>query len=148
MDFSGDADAIAARFASGTLAPPAGETAVQVATGDAPQVLAGLPAVLVSLSAGELRAGNGSRQGALEYVARFYLAESADVATEGRRILAWASVLIDALKASAQLGGRVAQATVAGFTVPPGGLVYATKVYAGIELRVHVVTSEGWLASS
>lgn len=148
MDFSGDADAIAARFASGTLTPPAGEEAVQVATAEPPNALGDLPAVIVGLSAGELDTGNGSRKGAIEYVARFYLAETADLPREGRRLLKWATVLLDALKGSAQLAGRpnVAVVKVAGFTIPPDGMLYAEKRHAGIEIRIHAVTSESWLA--
>jgi len=146
MDFAGDAAAIAARFASGILAPPAGYAAIREATATPPQALGMLPALVVFLDDGELITAHGERAGGIDYLARFYYVQTADIPREGAALLAWASVLVDALKGSVQLGGRVARATVDGFTV--GLLPYADLPHAGIELRVHVTTSEAWGATA
>lgn len=142
MNLAAIADAIAARFLAVT--PPADEPAVRVATADPPAAHGALPAVVVYLQAGELETGNGTRAGTLEFRAAFYLAEAVDTAREGRRLLLWTAALIDVLRLAVQLGGTVAVATVDGFDV--GLLPYAGRQYAGVEVRVNVVTSEGWAA--
>lgn len=144
LDFAGDADAIAALFPS--LTPPAGLSAIRSATADPPSALKMLPAVVVYPDTGELVTGNSSRAGAIDYLARFYFAQSSDLPRQSRVLLKWLGVLVDVLKTSTQLGGRVARAVVEGFTV--GLLPYAGRQYAGIELRIRVTTAEGWVATA
>lgn len=146
MDTGAIADAIAARFASGTLTPPAGYSAVLTATADAPGRIANLPAVVVLPTEGELDTGNGVRAGRLEWSCRFYWAETAYPEQESRALLDWLEVLLDALRGAVQLGGTVARAVIDGYTV--GSMSYAGDTFAGIELRVSTVTSEAWSATA
>lgn len=150
MDFSGDADALALRFTAAFCPAPtvAGNVlpAIDSSTAESPNALGATPCCLVFLEDGDLVTGNGTRAGVIGYVVRFYYAEAADLARDARALLAWASVLIDALKGAAQLGGRVARAVVDSFTV---GLVpYAGRTYSGIELKVLFTTSEAWGATA
>ena len=144
LDLAGDAAAIASYF--GAVSPPAGEAAIAEATATPPQVPAGLPAVFVYLEDGEFSTGNGSRAAVITYNTRFLLCQAVDIATEAARLLAWAPVLLEALKLHAQLGGRVARAVVDGFEV--GLITYAERSFAGIDITVQVTTSEGWVAAA
>lgn len=144
MDYLGDATAIAAYFPG--LTPPAGLGAIRESTALPPSTPGALPAVYVSLDDSELLTGNGVRAGGAKYLARFYLAESSDLARDQASLMAWASVLVDVLKTHVQLGGRVARAVVSGLDVAL--LTYSSRTWAGIELRIMVTTSESWLATA
>lgn len=146
MDFAGDAGAIAALYP--LLTPPAGQGAVREASATPPATLAMLPAVYIFLDDSDLVTGHGVRAGVSHYLARFYLEESADLTRNATRLNAWATVLADVLKAKVQLAGRpnVARATVDGLKIAL--LPYSDRLYAGIESKITLVTSETWLASA
>lgn len=147
MDYRGDAAALAALYPA--LTPPvapAGLIAIREATAAIPASWGMLPAVGIFLDGSEFVTGNGTRAGTTQYLARFYLGEAADLARDQDALMAWAAVLADVLKAHAQLGGRVARAVVDGLEI--GLLPFAGRTYAGIESRIHLTTSESWLAAS
>lgn len=148
MDYLGDAGAIAALYPA--LTPPATPTgliAVREATANPPTAPGSTPAVYVSLDESSLQTGNGVRAGVTLYLARFYLAEAADLARDWAALAAWASVLVDVLKDHAMLDGRpnVARAVVDGVKI--GLLSYSGRSYSGVESRIRLTTSEAWLAT-
>lgn len=146
-DLDAIADAIALRYAAVNVTPPAGMASnIRLATADLPDTLGPLPAVVVIATEGDFESGNGGRQGGHDFLVRFYWAETLDLSRELTSLRKWASVLVDQLKASAQLGGLVTSAIVESWAID--GLLYGSKTYAGIELGVHVVTNESWVVTS
>jgi hypothetical protein len=77
---------------------------------------------------------------------RFYYDQASDLTRQSVALLAWLGVLVDQLRASVTLSGNVVTARVDGWSV--GLLTYADQPYAGIELKVGMVTSEGWSATA
>jgi hypothetical protein len=147
MDYAGDAAAIAAIFP--TLAPPAVDPrAVRDGTSTPDSAPGPTPAVFVFLDDSDLaKAGNGTRLGVTRYIARLLIDEAADLAHDNAAVLAWASVLADTLKTHVQLAGRpnVARCVVDGLA---GGIVpWAGRSWAGVDVRIRLVTSEPWAAA-
>jgi hypothetical protein len=128
------------------VTPPVGFTNVRSSTGDLPDELGALPCVVTILDGGDFRTGGGTREGGHDFLTRFYYSESIDVARDMVALRKWLTVLVDQLKASTQLGGIVTSARVMGWRA--GVMKYAGRDYSGIELRIHVVTSEGWAATA
>ncbi len=143
-DFDAIGTALAARFAPAQVTPPATYTNVRSATADIPNQLSALPCVVVFPESGEFRTGNGSRLGDHDFLVRFYYASTLDLTRDANALRKWATVLVDQLRLSVQLGGAVDRATVDAWTM--GLQTYAGTTYSGIELRVHVVKSEAWVA--
>ena len=77
---------------------------------------------------------------------RFYFAETGTPEKDYKALQKWLGVLVDATKASVQLGGTVLLALVSGWRL--GALEYAGKQYSGIELTVHIEAHEGWVATA
>lgn len=147
MDIDGIATAIAARFAAAQVTPPAGGyDNVRVSTADLPGQMTPLPTVLVFLDSGDFGHFPGMRDGRQEWTVRFYYNQAGDVARDMKTLRLWLAVLIDQLRASAQLAGIVTLARITRFKI--GILNYAGLDYTGIELGVHVVTNEAWVATS
>jgi hypothetical protein len=146
MDFDASAIALAARFAPAQVTPPTGYDNVRVSTADLPGQMTPLPTMLVFLDSGDFRTGNGTRQGGHDWLARFYYNQTGDLERDMVALRKWAGVLVDQLKLSVQLGGIVTSARVMSYQI--GVLRYAGIDYSGIELRVHVVTDEGWAAAA
>lgn len=143
--FQDVATALAARYAAGAMTAPTGYTPMRVATADLPGQMTPLPTALVFLDAGEFqRSGNSTRMGSHDWFVRFYYNQAGDLARDQVALRAWAEVLIDQLRDATQLGGLVDLARVDGYTF--GILRYADVEYTGIELRVHIVMTEGWAA--
>jgi hypothetical protein len=138
------ADAIAARFAPGVVAAPAGTNAIRTSSASLPNVIGATPAVLVSIDAGTLTYTAGTRLGAADWFVRLYYDQAAggDLERDSRELLDYLTVLVDQLAAALQLSGTVVSAHVTGFRV--GMLRYAGAMYTGLELRVHTVTTESW----
>jgi hypothetical protein len=146
-DLDAVADAIAARFAAANVTPPVGLTVnIRLATADSPDQLGTLPTVLVVASEGEFETGNGTRLGGHDFLVRFYWSETLDLSRELASLRKWVTVLVDQLRDSVQLGGLVDRVTVDAYAIDL--LTYARKSYAGIELAVHVQTSEPWSATA
>ena len=146
LDFDAQAIALSARFDPGVVTPPAGYDNIVVSTADIPEALPRTPCVLVFLDQGAMETGNGTRLGKHEWTVRFYYGQVTDLPRQNVACRKWAGVLVDQLRGAVQLGGTVARATVDGYTV--GMLRYGNGTYAGIELKVTTVTTEGWGATS
>lgn len=146
MDVDAIGQAIAARYAPANVTPPAGLTNVRKATADLPQAITAVPIVLVFPDSGELAPGNGTRLGNATWYVRFYFGVSRNVARETNACRRWLSVLLDQHRTVLALGGLVTAVRTVGWKV--GLLDYGSKRYFGIELRIQVVTSEPWSASS
>jgi hypothetical protein len=136
--------AIAARFASGQVTPPATYQNVRVATANPTNAMAPLPCVMVFPDSGSFDTGNGTRIGVHTFTVRFYYNQAGDIARDAVALQKWVTVLADQLKLSVQLGGTVARATIDGYKV--GYLNYGGKDYSGIEFQVSALTTEGWAA--
>ena len=147
-DFDAISAAIVLRYAPAQVTPPAGLTNIRSSTGDAPNQLGPLPAVIVVPVQGTFTGGASERLGEHDFLVRFYLAQAAlaDFSRDLPALRKWLTVLADQLKASTQLGGIVAAARVTTWKL--GVMRYADADYSGIELGAHVTTSEGWAASA
>jgi hypothetical protein len=146
LDFDAQAGAIAARFLAGALTAPTGYATIRSSTANPPGMIGPTPCVITTISDGSFVTGNGSRQGEADWHVRFYLDQTSDLERSEVALRKWLGVLVDQLKASAQLGGSVQLALVRGFKV--GILTYAGIDYAGIELEVRTTTTEGWTATA
>lgn len=145
MDLYAIATAAAARYAAGTLVPPAGYPAIRTATAKLPNELGGfLPALLVFPPTGRLRAGNGTRLGSHDWIARFYYDQAGvdQLERDSVALMSWTSVLVDAHRGSVMLGGLVVSIRTVGYTI--GLLRYAGSEYSGVQLALELETAEGW----
>lgn len=145
-DFDAIAVALAGRFDPAQVTPPAGYDPIRLATADLPGQMTPLPTVLVFLDQGTFDTGAGSRQGGHDFLVRFYYDQAGDLARAQVALRRWLTILADQLRTSVQLGGIVATARVMGWKI--GQLGYAGETYEGLELRVRIVTTEGWAASA
>jgi hypothetical protein len=153
-DFAAIGAAIAARYAPGTLATPGGETAVRSSTNKPPDQLGALPAVLIIPADGSFGTGargvggrHGTRLGEHHYLAQLYLAQVADgdLGRQMGSLQAWLTILVDAHLAGLALGGLVVAVRTISWRV--GILRYMGTSFAGVELRLQVVTAEAWSPS-
>ncbi len=135
MDVDAISTALAARFAPGVVAPPAGYQNIRKATGDLPQSLSAMPIVLVFPDSGAFDTGGGTRAGLHRFIVRFYFGLARNLARETNGCRKWLTVLADQLKTggAVQLGGVVQNAEVADWTI--GQLTYAGKTYFELERR-------------
>jgi len=147
-DFETEAQAIAGRFASGLVTPPAGYANIRYSTANAPGAIGPTPAVIVSVSEGDFdhTSGGGLRQGRRSWWVRFYFDQTSDLERTEPALRKWLSVLVYQLRGAVQLGGIVDEAHIVNWKV--GVLAYGGVDYTGIELAVHTATSEGWAAVS
>jgi hypothetical protein len=144
MDYTGIASALATRYA-GTPTPAGGYRALRGASYTPAEDVPPLPWVLVfPPTTGSFDTGNGTRTGSHEWIVRLLYDEAGDLARQTAALLAWAETFADRLKGSVQLGGIVARATLDSYSI--GFFGYADKMYAGIEGRVRIITSEPWAA--
>jgi hypothetical protein len=151
-DFYAVAIALAHRFDPGVTTPaaPAGEQDIREATANLPDALGPLPAVLVFTESGVFSGHGGGGQlrlGAHTFRVRFYLELGVDLARDEVRLRKWASVLVDRLKVSVELGGVVKRSAVVAWSM--GAMTYGAtpNEYSGVELVVEAITSESWAAS-
>jgi hypothetical protein len=140
-DFDAIATAIAARYAPGQVTPPTGYANIRTSTADAPGNIVA-PCVIVFPEAGTFEPGSGTRIGPSDFLVRFYFEKAADLPRQLTALRKWLTVLVDQHLLSVQLGGTVASCRTMRWSV--GLLEYGDQPYAGIELGVHVVTSEAW----
>jgi hypothetical protein len=149
-DFDAVAIAIAHRFDPGVATPPApaGEQDIREATANLPDALGPLPAVLVFTESGAFAGSGGGGQtriGVHTFRARLYLELGTDLARDEVRLRKWATVLVDRLKASVELGGVVKRAAVVEWSM--GSMTYELDEYSGVEVVIEATTSEAWAAS-
>lgn len=141
-DFDAITTALAARFAPGVITPPTGYDNVKVSTGDLPQQMLPLPAVLTYPNGGEFRYFPGKRDASHEFIVRFYYNQTGDLERDTVALRKWLTVLVGQLSASLSLGGIVTSAHLASWQIAI--LSYAGLDYTGVELVVSVVTNEPW----
>lgn len=99
------ANALAGKFASGTLTPPTGYTAVRKSTAALPNAIPSSPWVLVTLPKGEVVLGAQELNHSLEFHVLFHYAKSTgDVARDMTGMLSWIGVLLAACFADMDLG--------------------------------------------
>ena len=99
------ADALATKYASGTLTPPTGYGAVRVSTSRLPNAIPTSPWVLVMLPKGNLVLGSGELNHSMEFHVIFHYAKSTgDVARDMTGMLSWIGVLIAATWTDMDLG--------------------------------------------
>ena len=145
MNVEGIADAIAARYARGTLTPPGGSPTllpIRTATARLPSKVGVTPALLVTPDSGALDTGNQTRGRADAWRALFLYARTRDYPRETRAVNRWLTVLLDAHLADCQLGGTVADCQTSGYSV--GQYEYGAATYTGAELLLAVVDTEAW----
>jgi len=147
-DFGAIADAIAARYTDAVVVQPAGADPIRDSTANLPNALGALPTVLVFPDLGTFEQGNGTRLGGSDWLVRLYYSElaSGDLERDTAILLDYLTVLADQHRTLATLGGTVTIVRTMGWRV--GVLKYAGKLFAGLELRVHAVTTEGWPVSA
>ena len=99
------ANALAAKYASGTLAPPSGYTAVRVSTAALPNNIPTSPWVLVTLPSGQLVLGTGEINHQPTFHVLFHYAKaSGDVPRDMTAMLSWLGVLLAATWSDMDLG--------------------------------------------
>lgn len=128
MDVQAIADALAAKFASGTLTPPTGYTAVRLATARPPNNLTAFPTVLVIPPDGEVQPQAGWVDYTLDFDVEFHYAQNtADKPRDFAAMLAWLPKLLAAVYSGWSLG-------ITGLTaVKPQSWAYDVLPYGGQE---------------
>jgi hypothetical protein len=150
----GISQAIAARFAPGLVTPPAGMQNIRSSTAGDParpiQAMPPLPAMIVTPIRGQRDLSrNTTRIFDHFFEARFYYAQSGDMARDLAALNKWATVLVDQLRGAVQFAGTipyVTRASVDGYHV--GYLKFADKDYGAIIFDIGVQTSEPWAATA
>ena len=149
MNVQGIADAIAAKYARGTLTPPGGSPTLigirsGMATARLPSRIGETPALLVIPESGTFVTGGGQRIGSHTWRALFLYAVAKDKPRETRAVNRWLSVLLAAHSSGSQLGNTLGatfvDVTTTGYTV--GTIDYAGETYTGCELELSVTTWE------
>lgn len=125
------AAALAAKFASGTLTPPTGYTAVRVATAAIPNAIPVLPCVLVILPDGEIIAGSPNADITLNFHVQFHYGKNTgDLARDMTAMLQWLTVLLFAAWADPTLGLSGSQQVKSAY---PADFRLAVFTYGGEE---------------
>lgn len=124
------ADALAARYASGTLTPPSGYPAVRVSTARLPNAIPTSPWVLVVLPDGEVIIDSGSSATLNYHVLFHYAKHSGDTARDMTGMMAWIGVLLTATFGQTTLGLNATQHVKSAL---PGEFRLTVETYAGQE---------------
>ena len=148
IDFDAITVALAARFGPASVTPPTGYDNVRTSTGDLPNQMVPLPAVLVFPESGDFDTAPkvGGRDSTHEFIVRFYYGQTGVLERDTVALRRWLSVLVGQLRQSVQLGGIVTSARIASWLI--GILPYGGSEYTGIELTVRIVTNEPWEATA
>lgn len=145
MDIAAIGSALAARFSSANVTPPAGYDNVALATHELPNAITTTPTVLVFPPEVESFFSGHKRSTNLLFPVRWYIAQTSDKPRAIAALLAWYGVLLDQLEAQFDLGltsGGVSYAVVS--TADSGVADYAEVEYAMIQLDVLVHVEEGY----
>jgi hypothetical protein len=142
IDFDAIATALAARYASGLVTPPAGYQNIRTATAYPPNAMPSLPAVIVFGDTGEFEYSAGKRDSNHEFLIRFYFNQAGDIKRDSAALLKWLGVLIMQLQGASQLGGTVTWARIARWRM--GQMTYGGYDYSGLELTATVNVNEPW----
>ena len=128
MDVLAIADALAAKFASGTLTPPTGYGAIRVATARTPNAIPVAPFLLVTLPSGEVIIEGQWAKHHLDFDVEFHWAQhSGDKPRDMTALLDWLPKLLTAVLSGWQLGITGIQKTL------PMDYEYDVMPYAGVE---------------
>jgi len=131
MDALVIAEALAARYRTGTLAPPTGYGAVRVATSKLPNAIPTSPWVLVMLPQGEIIFDGGGVSAELEYHVLFHYAKhTGDLGRDMAGMLAWIGPLLLATAGQTKLGLGVTEQVKSAL---PGDFKLAVFTYGGQE---------------
>ena len=118
-----------------------------------PVVLSRFPCILILSTGGHFEGssgipdggGGGLRINHSDWLVRFFYRLFPDQTVHPASLQNWLSQLVNLPHvANAQLGSNVDRVAVQGWTIPEQGLTYAGTVYEGIELAVHIRSSESW----
>ena len=124
------ADALAARYASGTLTPPSGYSAVRVSTARLPNAIPLSPWVLVMPPSGEVVISS-SQEVTLDYRVLFHYAKNTgDVARDMVGMLSWLGILLTATFGQTSLGLSATQYVKSAL---PGAFRFTVETYGGDE---------------
>ena len=140
-DFNAICATLAARYAPGTLATPAGGTAIRTAYGHAPHSLPATPAVVVMPQTGDVVPGSGEWTITHHVDVNFYLAKSqGDVTRNETQRQIWLPSLL-----SATLGAMTLSATIKS-GLPTSyeflELSYGDQLYDGITIHLDMIIRE------
>lgn len=145
MNSQSIAQALAARFAPGTMSVPSGLADVVDSTEVLPQAIGATPTVLVFPPEETFSYSPGTRRSMQLWRVVFYMAQPGDIGATVTDLYLWRDVLVERLIGNVQLGqsgsGGVAHAELAGART--GRVTYNEAVYVGIELAINVALSEG-----
>lgn len=140
------ADALAARYASGTLTPPSGYGAIRKSTARLPNNIPTSPWVLVILQNGEVL--TVPQQVTLEYHVQFHYAKaSGDTARDMTGMQAWIAPLLEATFAQGDLGLNASQHVKSAFpsTFLFDVFTYGGQEFYGWDITVEVILRDlGW----
>lgn len=139
------AQALAARFAPGSMTVPTGLVDVVASTEVLPPTITATPIVLILPPEENFSYSPGTRTARQQWRAVFYYAQPGDVGAGVTDLYLWRDVLVERLIGRVQLGqsgsGGVAHAELAGARI--GRVTYNEAVYLGVELGINVALSEG-----
>lgn len=138
-------DALAARYARGTLTPPTGYAAVRASTCRPPNRIPSSPWVLVVLPTGTGDAGSQG-SGTVDYVSEWhvlfhYERASGDKARDWKALLSWLGVLLNATYGQMKLGLSATQGVRKAVPVRWDQVLLR---YAGIEYYGWDITVKVW----
>lgn len=143
MDLRAICDAVAARYAPGTLATPTGAVAVREAFGQAPQALRLTPSVVVIPKTGTVELGAGKVDGTIDLDVLFYVSKApGDLARVEAQRQRWLPELLDALDAKVQLGLPTYVQRAYPVDWEFAELAYNGEAYDGIRVTIRVWYTE------
>lgn len=143
LDLEDICDAIAARYAPGTIGTPSSATAMRASYGQAPNSLPSTPAIVVLPKTGTLIYGSGQRKSEHEIDVLFYHSRrQGDVPRSETERQRWLPTLLNALHGQTKLGlsPDVDKALVTDYAFTELG--YGGDEYDGIRINVRVWVTE------
>lgn len=143
FDLEDVADAIATRYAPGTIGTPTDALAMRASYGQAPNSLPATPAVVVLPKSGSLIYGGGQRKSEHEVDVLFYYGrQQGDVPRSETERQRWLPVLLNALHGKTKLGlaPDVDKALATDYEFVE--LQYGGDAYDGIRINVRVWVTE------
>ena len=145
FDFYAACNALAARYAPGTITAPTGEQAMRAAFGQDPNGISQSPCVVIFPKDGDIIYGNGDKKGEYRVDVNFYLAKStADYKRLDASRQRWLVPLLAATDGQSLLGlggsGTVVKAIPT--TWEFAQLLYGDFTWEGIVIHVTIFTDE------
>lgn len=142
FDFYAACNGLAARYAPGTIATPAGEVAMRAAYGQSPNNIAVTPCVVVYPQDGDLVYGSGTKDGEYRLDVQFYLQKaSGDYPRMETSRQRWLVPLLGATDGQMKLGQAAPVAKAIPTTWEFNQPTYGDDTYDGILLHVTIFTT-------